>query len=44
MQPYVMGPLTESLFGKQFVLAWSWWAPIGGLISTAVCMLGKKNN
>ncbi len=42
MQPYIMNPLTTALFGHKVVIAWPWWAPIGGLISTAVCMLGKK--
>lgn len=30
----------KQLFGGQFI-AWTWWAPIGGIISTIVCMLGK---
>lgn len=42
MQPYIMNPLTTALFGHKVVIAWPWWAPIGGLISTGVCMLGKK--
>lgn len=42
MQPYIMNPLTTALFGHKVVIAWPWWAPIGGLVSTAVCMLGKK--
>lgn len=41
MQPYIMNPLTESLFGHRVVIAWPWWAPVGGLVSTAVCMMGK---
>ena len=30
----------KQFFGTQYI-AWTWWAPIGGIISTAVCMLGK---
>ena len=24
--------------------AWPWWCPIGGVVSFAVCCLGKKKN
>ena len=41
MQPYIMGPLTELLTGSRFVIAWPWWAPIGGAASTLVCLTGK---
>ncbi len=30
----------KQLFGTQYI-AWTWWAPIGGIISTAICLLGK---
>ena len=30
----------KQLFGGQYI-AWTWWAPIGGIISTIVCLLGK---
>lgn len=30
----------KEFFGRTYI-AWSWWCPIGGLISTLVCMLGK---
>ena len=30
----------EELFGKNYI-AWTWWCPIGGIISTLVCMSGK---
>lgn len=30
----------KQLFGAQYI-AWTWWAPIGGIISTAICLLGK---
>lgn len=30
----------KQFFGEQYI-AWTWWAPIGGIISTAVCMLGS---
>lgn len=30
----------KEFFGQTFI-AWTWWCPIGGLIATAVCMLGK---
>ena len=43
MQPYIMNPLTEYLFGHRVVIAWTWWAPIGAVVSTAVCLLGKPS-
>lgn len=30
----------KQFFGTQYI-AWTWWAPIGGIISTAICLLGK---
>lgn len=30
----------KEFFGHSYI-AWSWWCPIGGLISTLVCMLGR---
>jgi len=30
----------KELFGSN-VIAWTWWCPIGGIITTAICMLGK---
>ena len=33
----------KQLFGGQYI-AWTWWAPIGGTISTIVCMLGKPKS
>ncbi len=30
----------KQLFGQTYI-AWSWWCPIAGLVSTAICMLGK---
>ncbi len=30
----------QAIFGKPYI-AWTWWCPIGGLISTLVCMAGK---
>jgi Na+/proline symporter len=30
----------KQIFGTQYI-AWTWWAPIGGIISTTICMLGK---
>ena len=30
----------KQLFGGQYI-AWTWWAPIGGIISTVICLLGK---
>lgn len=30
----------KEFFGHNYI-AWTWWCPIGGLISTLVCMLGK---
>ncbi|MBE6174578.1 MAG: sodium/solute symporter [Rikenellaceae bacterium] len=33
----------KELFGQNYI-AWTWWCPIGGVISTLVCMLGKQKN
>ena len=41
MQPYIMNPLSEAVFGHKVVIAWPWWAPIGGIISLLVCLTGK---
>lgn len=30
----------KELFGRTYI-AWTWWCPIGGIITTAICMLGK---
>ena len=30
----------KEFFGRSYI-AWSWWCPIGGLVSTIICMLGK---
>ena len=30
----------KQLFGQTYI-AWCWWCPIGGIISTIVCLLGK---
>ncbi|MBR5906323.1 MAG: sodium:solute symporter [Bacteroidales bacterium] len=30
----------KEFFGHNYI-AWTWWCPIGGLVSTIVCMLGK---
>lgn len=30
----------KEFFGQNFI-AWSWWCPIGGIVSTLVCMAGK---
>lgn len=29
------------LFGHVYI-AWTWWCPIGGVVTTLICMLGKK--
>lgn len=44
MQPYIMNPLTEALLGHRVVIAWPWWAPIGGTVSTIVCLMGRHTN
>ena len=44
LQPYVLGPLSEWLVGRRINIAWPWWCPIGGVVSFAVCCLGKKKN
>lgn len=30
----------KELFGANYI-AWTWWCPIGGIITTIICMLGK---
>ena len=41
MQPYVLGPLSQALLGHKIPIAWTWWAPIGCLVSFFVCYAGK---
>ena len=41
LQPYILTPLSTALFGKAIFIAWPWWCPIGALVSTAICLLGK---
>lgn len=31
----------QQLFGHVYI-AWTWWCPIGGAVSTLICMLGKN--
>lgn len=31
----------KELFGQSYI-AWTWWCPIGGIITTAICCLGKN--
>jgi Na+/proline symporter len=33
----------KEFFGANYI-AWTWWCPIGGLITTAICLLGKPKN
>ena len=33
----------KEFFGQSYI-AWTWWCPIGGIVSTLVCMAGKSNN
>ena len=33
----------KQFFGQTYI-AWCWWCPIGGIISTIVCLLGKPKN
>ena len=44
MQPYVLGPLSGVLFGRELFIAWPWWCPVGAVISFFVCLAGKPNN
>ena len=30
----------KEFFGQSYI-AWTWWCPIGGIVSTLVCMAGK---
>lgn len=41
MQPYILTPLSTAVLGKAIFISWPWWCPIGGGISTIVCLLGK---
>jgi Na+/proline symporter len=31
----------KELFGYNYI-AWTWWCPIGAVITTAICLLGKQ--
>jgi len=42
LQPYILNPLSTAILGRRLVIAWPWWAPLGGTISTIVCLSGKK--
>ena len=41
MQPYVLGPLSEALLGHKISIAWTWWTPIGSIISFLICYAGR---
>ena len=43
MQPYVLGPLSEAWLGHRVSIAWTWWTPIGCLVSFVICYLGKPS-
>ena len=32
----------KEFFGHSYI-AWTWWCPIGGVITTAICLLGKPS-
>jgi Na+/proline symporter len=32
----------KELFGHNYI-AWTWWCPIGAIVTTAICLLGKSN-
>lgn len=32
----------KELFGQSYI-AWTWWCPIGGIITTAICCMGKPD-
>ena len=32
----------KEIFGQNYI-AWTWWCPVGGLVSTLVCMAGKPS-
>lgn len=42
LQPYILTPLSNALFGKTLFIAWPWWCPVGATVSTAICLLGKN--
>ena len=44
LQPYIFGPVTEAIFGREVFLAWTWWCPISVFISFLVCISGKSEN
>ena len=31
----------KELFGQNYI-AWTWWCPIGTVVTTAICLLGKS--
>lgn len=33
----------KELFGQSYI-AWTWWCPIGAIITTVICLLGKPKN
>ena len=32
----------KELFGQNYI-AWSWWCPIGSIVTTAICLMGKPS-
>ena len=41
LQPYILTPLSNALFGRTIFIAWPWWCPIGAVVSTLICLSGK---
>ena len=44
LQPYIFGPVTEALFGREIYLAWVWWCPIGVTVSLLACICGRPDH
>ena len=41
MQPYVLAPMTEAMFGEPFAIAWPYWMVVGTAVSFAICAAPK---
>jgi len=41
-QPFIMPLWSPWVFGQEIELAWPWWVVVGGMVSFAVCCIGKK--
>lgn len=42
MQPYVLPHWSRFFFAEPIALAWPWWFVIGAIVSTSICVAGKR--